>query len=120
MGTIIPPFTFPLHCSSTHNYINMYKIAVVVLLACVAINAAPQYLIGAPYAGYGYAGHLGYAGLPYAAHPAPAAYAHPAPVAYAHPGHTSHVSAAVRVVEHAPKVEVVAEPVEQHGYVIPY
>merc|ERR1712002_188419 len=98
----IPPLTLTPPQVAPHNHTNMYKIAVVVLLACVAINAAPQYLIGAPYAHPVAYGHLGYT-----AHTAPA------PVSTVH-------HAPVKVVETAPKVEVVAEPVEQHGYVISY
>merc|ERR1712139_466897 len=100
-----------------------YKIAVVVLMACVATNAAPQHLIGAPYGAAPY-GHLGYAGHPAAAYghlgyaPHAAAPVVPAPVVPA-PVATVH-HAPVKVLETAPKVEVVAEPVEQHGYVISY
>merc|ERR1712002_576210 len=104
----IPPLTLTPPQVAPHNHTNMYKIAVVVLMACVAINAAPQYLIGAPYGHLGYAGHpAAYGHLGYAPHAA-LPYA-PAPVATVH-------HAPVKVLETAPKVEVVAEPVEQHGY----
>merc|ERR1712055_939539 len=98
---IIPPLTLTPPQVAPHKHTNMYKIAVVVLMACVAINAAPQYLIGAPYGAAPY-GHLGYAGHPaayghlgYAAHaalPYAAAPVVPAPV----------VPAPVATVHHAP------------------
>merc|ERR1712168_910201 len=112
---ITPPLTLTPPQVAPHNHTNMYKIAVVVLMACVAINAAPQYLIGAPYgaAAYGHLGYAAHAALPYAAAPVVPAPVVPAPVATVH-------HAPVKVLETAPKVEVVAEPVEQHGYVISY
>ncbi len=75
--------------------------------ANLAYAPAAAYAYAAPAAAYGYA-----PAAAYAAAPAPVAYAAAAPAAYALPP--------TQVVNEAPVVEQVVEPVEQWGYKVAY
>merc|ERR1712126_412897 len=95
----------------------MNQLAVFALLVCAvaAAQASTVVLGGYPHGPFPYAAAPHYAPLPYAAAPHYAPH-HVAPVHYS----AAAVHAPVQGIHKGAKIEVEAEPVEQHGYVVSY
>merc|ERR1712007_1013 len=118
--------SFVVEITSTKSFI-MYKLFV---LAAVLAAATAEGYYPAGYAGYGGLGYAGLGGLygGYGAYPGYGAYgyaagAYAAPLAaapIAAPIATNYAVPAPRVLQEAPIVEQIVEPVEQWGYKVKY
>merc|ERR1712124_73516 len=132
--------SFVVEITQPSNSFKMYKLFAAIAAAVASANAEGYYPAGyagygglypaglaGAYGAYGYGlaapalahGYAGYAAAPIAAAPIAAAPAVAAPAVVA-PAPARYAVPAPRVIEEAPIVEKIVEPVEQWGYKIKY